>query len=114
MKDQIIASLKILTDALHIDAAKKGFWDDDQHRYEDTATRLALIHSEISEALEGLRLGNPPDDKIPEFSAMEAELADAVIRIFDLCGGREYRLAEAIWAKMEFNRLREYKHGKEF
>ncbi len=72
------------------------------------------MHSELSEALEAMRHGNPPDDKIPEFSGVEAELADAVIRIFDYAGARGLRLGEAIVAKAQFNKSRPPKHGKQF
>ncbi|KKL73104.1 hypothetical protein LCGC14_2078290, partial [marine sediment metagenome] len=70
--------------------------------------------SELSEALEAIRHGNPPDDKIPEFNGYEAELADCVIRIMDVAIARNLRVAEAIVAKMAFNEGRPYKHGKEF
>ena len=64
-----------------------------------------------SEALEALRHGNPPDDKVPEFSGVEAELADVIIRIFDLASQRGWRVAEALVAKMEMNKGRSVKHG---
>jgi NTP pyrophosphatase (non-canonical NTP hydrolase)/cell division protein FtsB len=72
---------------------------------------IALIHSELSEALEAIRHGNPPDDKIPEFTGLEAELADTVIRIHDMAGAYKLRVGEAIEAKMAFNHTREHKHG---
>lgn len=79
------------------------------------AIQISLIHSEVSEALEGLRAGNPPDDHIPEFSSAEAELADVVIRISQMCHNEGWDLGEAIVAKMEYNNSRPYKHGgKEF
>jgi NTP pyrophosphatase (non-canonical NTP hydrolase) len=73
---------------------------------------IALEVSELGEALEGIRHGNPPSDKIPAFSQAEEELADCLIRIFDHGLGKGYRLADAMIAKIEYNRTRPYKHGK--
>lgn len=97
-------------EAHHI-AKEKGFWDCVDR---NDGEMLCLIHSEISETLEALRKGNPPDDKLPEFSAAEVELADAVIRIMDLAHARGWRVAQAVEAKMAFNATRPRKHGKEF
>ena len=97
---------------IHHTAKSKGFWEDGVER--NNGEMLCLIHSEISEALEALRHGNPPDDKVPEFTGVETELADAVIRIMDLAHARGWRVAQAIEAKMKFNNGRPYKHGKEF
>lgn len=47
---------------------------------------LALVHSEVSEALEGDRK-NLQDDKLPHRSMYEVELADTVIRVWDMAGG---------------------------
>lgn len=80
----------------------------------EDGTQLALIHSEISEALQALRDGSPPDKHIPEMDAVTVELADAVIRIFDFCQNKKLKLSDAIDAKMEFNKTRPYRHGKEF
>jgi hypothetical protein len=91
-------------------ARNKGFWDKERNDGE----AIALIHSELSEALEALRHGNPPDDKIPEFTGVEAELADAIIRICDLAAGRQWRVFEAMAAKIQFNTTRKRLHGKEF
>lgn len=75
------------------------------------ASKIALMHSELSEALEALRIGNPPSEKIPEFSQLEEELADVILRIMHVAEGLDLRLAEAIVAKDEFNMKREFKHG---
>ncbi len=96
----------------HYNAKSKGFWEDGVER--NNGEMLCLIHSEISEALEALRHGNPPDDKVPEFTGAETELADAVIRIMDLAHARGWRVAQAIEAKMKFNATRAHKHGKAF
>lgn len=75
---------------------------------------LALIHCEVSEALQALRNGNPPDHHCPKFSSLEVELADVIIRIMDYAGEKDLDIAGAILAKMEINRNRPYKHGRKF
>lgn len=75
---------------------------------------IALIHSELSEALEAMRDGNPSDKRCPDYSALEVELADALIRIFDMAGYLKLDLEGALAAKMEINRNRPHRHGKAF
>lgn len=98
--------------AVHENARAKGFRPSaviDQPRR--NAERLCLIHSEISEALEAIRAGNPPDEKVPAFSAAEVELADAVIRIMDCGVENGWNIAGAVLAKIKFNRTRPQLHG---
>ena len=81
--------------------------------------RLCLIHSEISEALEEIRKGQAPteiywekhdiNEKKP--CGFPIELADAVIRIADLCALYQVDLEEALRLKMEYNRTRSWRHG---
>lgn len=73
--------------------------------------KLALIIREVSEALEGIRGGNKPDNHIPEFTSEEAELADAMIRIMNYAKDCGARLAEAMVAKTIYNNARPFKHG---
>lgn len=68
--------------------------------------KLCLIHSEVSEALEGHRK-NLMDDKLPHRKMLEVELADAIIRICDLAGAMSLDLGGAIAEKLQYNLHRE-------
>lgn len=72
---------------------------------------IALIHSEVSEALEALREGNPPSKVIEGVSQAEEELADTVIRIMDIAYTHKWNLPKAIFLKIEYNKTRPYRHG---
>jgi hypothetical protein len=67
---------------------------------------LCLVHSEISEAMEGHRK-NLMDDKLPHRKMFEVELADAMIRIFDIAGAMNLDLSGAIYEKLLYNIERE-------
>ena len=82
---------------------RAGWWEGKSPFNPETfATKISLIHSEISEALEGGRK-READHHLPERSAVEVELADAIIRIMDLAGAMNLDLAGAIVEKLAYN-----------
>lgn len=91
----------------HNDSREAGWWDGQSiHDIHVIATKLALIHSEVSEALEGARKGIM-DDHLPHRKMIEVELADAVIRIADLAGALQLDLGGAVAEKLAYNRERQ-------
>ena len=90
-----------------------GWWDSDPHR--SFAECIALVHSELSEALQEYRDNHGlneiyMDDKgAPQ--GVPIELADAVIRICDICEGYGIDLVAALDLKSIYNAKRPYRHG---
>lgn len=99
-------AFRTLTHAVHANAVEHGWWEEDRG-----TEPLLLMHTEISEAVEALREGNPESKKIPGHSHVAEELADVVIRVLDYCGKHNINIGAAITAKHEFNRSRPYRHG---
>ena len=92
----------------HGAAVKGGWWHDiktGERLERNKGELLCLIHSEISEAMEGVRKGLP-DDKLPHRSAEEVELADALIRICDYAGAYGLDLGGAVIEKLAYNAQR--------
>jgi len=87
-----------------------GFWENERNDGE----AIALCHSELSEALEAMRHGNPRSKAIPSHSQVTEELADLVIRVMDLSHARGWLVGDAVVAKMAVNETRPHKHDKEF
>lgn len=83
------------------------WWHDENGEpiYRNKGELLCLIHSEISEAMEGERK-DLMDDKLPHRRMAEVELADAIIRILDYAGAHGYDLQGAFDEKMAFNASR--------
>ena len=108
-----VESYNVLAERVHATCVEKGFWPRNLADRND-GEAIALMHEELSEALWALRHGNPADEKLPAFTNLEVELADAIIRIMDYGKGRGLRVAEALVAKMAYNATRPYKHGREF
>lgn len=79
--------------------------------HENEGLALALMHAEISEALEAYRIENPESKKIPGYSEVAEELADCVIRIMAHGEVRGEDIAGALIAKLKYNENRPHKHG---
>jgi NTP pyrophosphatase (non-canonical NTP hydrolase) len=103
-------NLNELAKTIHQNAVDKGFWWEDRNIGEC----IALMHSELSEALEAARHGNPVDEHCPGFGNLEIELADCIIRILDFCDAHKLLIQEAVDAKMAYNFTRPFKHNKRF
>lgn len=105
-----IYQFNTLAEKIYKWACKKGHWEAGKDR--NDGEMITFMHSELSEAWEALRDGNPQDKHCPEFSGAEIEFGDCIIRIMDTAHARGWRVAEAMLAKMEFNEDRPYKHGR--
>lgn len=101
---EIMSANNVLTEACHDAASKAGWWDAEPVGPWVPA-KLMLIVSEIAEAMEGDRKGLM-DDKLPHRKAIEVELADALIRIYDLAGYLKLDMGGAFAEKMAYNASR--------
>jgi NTP pyrophosphatase (non-canonical NTP hydrolase) len=117
-----------LAKEIHKNNVSKGFYEDKKNIGE----MLCLIHSEVSEALEADRKNKyttgtiqtinnfvldemfVTDFQIGVKDTFEDELADVVIRVLDLCAFKGIDIESHIEAKMRYNAMREYKHGKKY
>lgn len=90
----------------HSLSVRSGWWEGkDPQDPEFGAVKIALMHSELSEALEGVRKGSM-DDHLPHRKTVEVELADAVIRIFDYAGALGLDVGGAMIEKLAYNQRR--------
>ena len=128
VSDRYVKSLNTLVKAIHTQNVKVGWYKEVESAESDSSfvklfvgAKLALVHSEVSEALEGYRK-DLMDDHLKNRKMVEVELADAVIRIFDLAGFLKCDLGGAIMDKLAYNNSRsdhklenrEMENGKKF
>lgn len=102
-------TMKDLSVAAHKNSLQKGFWDEyftlkDTNPIPVLLSKLALITSEVGEAVEAVRKGDIVD--------LGEELADIVIRCFDLAVGLHINIESEVVSKMEYNKTRPHMHGR--
>ena len=131
-------NIKEISKEIHQVNVDKGFWDEGKNR--NKGEMIALIHSELSEALEADRdnkrakagkfmidIGTYFEEKGERFdnffkqcfeedvkNSLEDELADVAIRLFDFAYGFDIDLEWHIYNKLCYNKLRPHKHGKKY
>lgn len=79
--------------------------DTGQHIERNPGELIALIHSELSEMLEGVRK-NIPDTHLVHRRMEEVEAADVLIRLMDYCAYRKLDISGAVREKLEYNTKR--------
>lgn len=102
--NKLANNLNDLSKYIYESNVKAGWWEGGPEA-RNKGECIALIHSELSEALEALRK-DLMDDHLPHRSGFEVELADTVIRILDMCGAYNLDIGGALVEKFEYNQKR--------
>lgn len=111
LDDMLRATVSTLQSKVFAAMQAQGFWEGQRDNF---GSKIALLHSELSELLEANREGNAPSKKIPGYTGEEEEAADLLIRLLDMAGRYGWDLGGAVAAKMQHNMTRPRKHGKAY
>lgn len=123
-----MASIATIQQEAYFRAVESGWWPE--HQDVNVPEKIALMHSELSEALEELRAGRDvaeryytgdaglrvdfpvsPDGRPYKPEGVPSELADVIIRILDLCGHFGIDMEAVLEEKMRYNATRSFRHG---
>ena len=119
---QEVMTLTNWLDRAHQTSVDKGWWDAHlgNKKGRNVPEMLCLIHSEVSEALEEYREGrmriwyDTEGDKPDKPEGFPVELADILIRVFDLAKAWDIDLTYALNLKMDYNDTRPHRHGGKY
>lgn len=118
LKSSLLDAIQNAQRLMHGQSNSKGFWpsipmsNDEQEIYL-TLAKLALIGEEVGEAVSAVRKNLiREEDAEAGQDTLEVELADILIRCFDLAHWHRIDLMRAVMRKMAKNSSRPYRHGK--
>lgn len=106
--DSVVHACRVLTNAC-FEVNENAGWHHDietgDRKIAGYGDYIALIHSELSESFEAYRK-RLNDDHLPDYPGQWVEIADALIRVFDMLGVFGVDVGEIVKRKLAYNQSR--------